>query len=678
MKTIDIHFALALVFSLGLSGCNDSSDYDFDASAEAAQETYDAENEVQPRPLFNPAEGVIPSATNLLFLGSEDFTLNIPIDPLLDSAGEQALKATLNELDGFSTTSPVTVEFSTSLKSASVTAGSSVRLFEVVTDLATGAVTGVTREVTAAEFLAIPTGVNQDSLVMQPLVPLKESTSYLAVFTNGITDAAGIPAKADTVYRLLKSTEPFTDDLLELEPLRLLTQNFEYMASTQGINPDDIVLSWVFTTQSITPVLGTVADAVLPGIITVDASPDTEIVTAGGKVDVYKGTLELPYYLTAPSETDPTAALIEYWTGTDDTALTWFSPEPVATGSQIIPLLLTLPNAASDAGNTPPAGGWPVVIFQHGITQDRTNMLAIADTLADAGFATVAIDLPLHGITDTNNSLHADNSLLPGDVERTFDMDLVNNTTGEAGPDGVIDPSGQHFINLRSLLTSRDNLRQAAADLLVLRRSLSIITGIDLNADQVHFVGHSLGGITGAVYLAVEDTVQAASLAMPGGGIARLLDGSATFGPIIQAGLAANGVVKGTEEYDVFMVVAQTAMDSGDPINFGAMAAENHPIHMIEVIGGADSLPDQDIPNSVTGAPLSGTEPLAREMGLASITTTTSGTDGIVRFIAGDHRSVLDPTASPAVTVEMQSEIANFLASGGSTIVISNSSVISQ
>ncbi|MEN8166816.1 MAG: Ig-like domain-containing protein [Pseudomonadota bacterium] len=682
MKPIFNHFALALalVLAFGLTGCNDSSDYDFDASAEAAQETYDAENEVQPRPLFNPAEGVIPSATNLLFLGSEDFTLNIPIDPLLDSAGEQALKATLNELDGFSTSSPVTVEFSTTLDPASVTAAGSVRLFEVVTDLATGAVIGVSREVTAAEYLAIPTGVNQDTLVIQPLVPLRESSSYLAVFTNGITDAAGIPAKADTVYRLLKSTEPFTGDLLELEPLRLLTQTFEFWASSQGIDPADIVLSWVFTTQSITKVLETVADAVLPGAITV-APTGMDTKTADprlqGKADVYIGTLEIPYYLTAPSDTDPTAALTEYWTGVDDSALTWFNPIPVTTDdnqTQTIPLLLTLPNSESLAGAMP-AGGWPVVIFQHGITQDRSNLLAIADALADAGFAAVAIDMPLHGITDSSNPLHADNTPY-AETERTFNMDFVDNSTGAAGPDGLVDPSGQHFINLQSLLTSRDNMRQAAADLLVLHQSLADITAVGLDSTKVNFVGHSLGAMAGTVFLALDSQVGAASLAMPGGGIARLLDGSATFGPIIQAGLAANGVEPGTEEYDAFMVVAQTAVDSGDPINFGARAAQNHPIHMIEVVSGVDSLPDQVIPNEVSSAPLSGTEPLARIMDLASISVTTSGTDGVVRFTLGEHSSMLDPTASLEATVEMQSEIAAFMATMGGTIFISNGDVI--
>src|SRR5690348_1092147 len=98
-------------------------------------------------------------------------------------------------------------------------------------------------------------------------------------------------------------------------------------------------------------------------------------------------------------------------------------------------------------------------------------MFGIAGALAAAGFAVVAMDLPLHGLTDPTSPLYR-NQLLAGSPaagliagERTFDMDLENNATGAPGPDGKIDPSGTYIINLNSLLTSRDNLREAVADL---------------------------------------------------------------------------------------------------------------------------------------------------------------------------------------------------------------------
>ena len=91
---------------------------------------------------------------------------------------------------------------------------------------------------------------------------------------------------------------------------------------------------------------------------------------------------------------------------------------------------------------------------------------------------------------------------------------------GAAGPDGEVDASGSHNINLASLLTSRDNLRQAEADLFVVAAS---IPSMDLDANQVPdfdgsriaYVGQSLGSIVGTVFMALEPTVNTGVLSVP-------------------------------------------------------------------------------------------------------------------------------------------------------------------
>ena len=67
------------------------------------------------------------------------------------------------------------------------------------------------------------------------------------------------------------------------------------------------------------------------------------------------------------------------------------------------------------------------------------------------------------------------------------------------------------------------------------------------------------------------------TLAVPGGGVARLLRDSPTFGPQIDAGSQAQGVQPGTTLYEQFFRDAQTAVDSGDPLNFIALATAAHP-----------------------------------------------------------------------------------------------------
>ncbi len=158
---------------------------------------------------------------------------------------------------------------------------------------------------------------------------------------------------------------------------------------------------------------------------------------------------------------------------------------------------------------------------------------------------------------------------------------------------------------------------------------------------------------------------------MTGGGIAQMAANSPTYAPSINAGLENAGIATGSADYETFLIVAQTLLDSADPINHAATLAQaaSPQLHMIEVIG------DQSVPNNVATAPLSGTDPLARQMGLTQITETSS-TGGLVKFSAGDHRSLLSPAASLAATVEMQTQVATFAATQGTVLPITDSTVI--
>ena len=156
-----------------------------------------------------------------------------------------------------------------------------------------------------------------------------------------------------------------------------------------------------------------------------------------------------------------------------------FNPAPAKVADVTVPLLVTIPNATSACPYvypvTAPPGGWPVAIVQHGITRNRSDALAMSDGFADACFIVAAIDLPLHGITRHDQPAVLRLATKPqciGATERTFNVDLVNNTSGAAVADGVIDSSGTHFINLTSPRTGRDNLRQGEADLITLTKSI--------------------------------------------------------------------------------------------------------------------------------------------------------------------------------------------------------------
>jgi len=749
MKALSLLFSAAAAASI--LGCESSLD----------TPTQDSINESGFFARFDPSASVIPFPNNLLFSDSTDGTVNIPTTNL--SGGELALVEAMNSMDGFSTIAPMSATFSSAIDASTLIAGDTVRVFQVTIN-GLGIVTSVDAELTNTEFVATVSSVDgsnpnnpdlgANKLVITPLKPLSPSTTYMVVLTNGIKGADGSTAVSDLIYAFTKSTSALTDtspvdatsllevsfdvllsnadankdgtvdageadDALEsvndLEGLRQLTNLNETAIETATsagtpITRNEMILTWSFTTTS--TAISSASHPLNIARSLVAANPtanvnSTALATTGafngaGYADIHVGNIEVPYYLTnndSPPDADP---VTNYWRESIDGAhLSPLNPTPIVTTMEDIPLLVSVPNNTSPGwGTGKPGTGWPVVIFQHGITADRTSLLAIADSLAERGFAAVAIDFPLHGLlpTDVTNIRTATAAFGGVSVtERTFDVDAVNNTTGLPGSDGSPDTSGANFINLSSMMTTRDNVYQSVADLFTLTQSLFASgagTGMSYDGDfdgdfdpaRIYYIGHSLGGIIGSTFLAIEPNIKDAVLAMPGGGIAKLLDGSASFGPVIEAGLGLNGVNKGTAEYESFLASAQMIIDGGDPINYtSTLAASTEGILLFEVVGdGANNQSDLVVPNTVPDAtspantiagPVSGTEPMISNMQLDQYDAdnVTTNLPAVVKFTAGHHSSLLQATdadgltdaTSEAVMTEMQYQAAEFLLNDG-------------
>ncbi|MFK8079320.1 MAG: Ig-like domain-containing protein [Granulosicoccus sp.] len=709
-----------------IAGCSSDSSHDFEASNEAAVAANVAAS--SPEAIFNPSTGAVPFPNNLLFVNSEDGTLNIPIAESADQTLANPQVA-LNQQDGFSTISPIITAVSEPLDQGSLILGENIHVFEVTTleppvasptpqqragakSVVTGIVTDSIDELASASRLNVSEINNQ--LVISPLQPLKPSTSYMVVLTNGITDVDGNALQKSFLYNALQGDTAFGNEALEgvdspaavaavenlaaLEALRTVVGSHSAVLSNQ-IEPDkDVVLTWVFSTQSTREVLQAVKDISNPTalFVTPAANPVNGEVAASplGLADLYVGSLDLPYYQSAVGDdNNPLPALGGFWKNaadnvpgaTDVNGIPDYTPEQTALVR--VPVLMSVPNTNSPSGGQMPDTGWPITVFMHGITGNRTNMLGIADSMARAGRVVIAIDLPMHGLTEPTEAtagLLAANALL-GTTERSFGIDVsaVDPDTGviTPGPDGVADPSGTHFYNIANLANTRDNLRQSVADLFVLTANVLAprAEGIQFDPNNLSFVGHSLGAIVGTTMLAFDNSYQAATLGMPGGGIAQLLANSTRFGPVINGSLAANGVETGSSEYLQFLTVAQTLIDSGDPVNHaGTVAAQsNTRIHLIEVID------DAVIPNRVALAPLSGTEPLISLLNLPSVDTTVMDSNAAVRFTSGDHSSLLRPMPGEveneppsaeaiAITTEMQSQTAGFANNLGATLPVDN------
>ncbi|KKO44015.1 lipase [Arsukibacterium ikkense] len=620
-----------------------------------------------------------------------------------------------------------------------------------------------------------------NSVAVIPLKPLESATTYLLALTNVLRDSNGQAVKPSTTYELVKqdiTTLPLASD--SQRALQGVINSFEnVMVRDEGLNKDNIIYTAAMTTQSTGVVLSTLKQLMASptptgygpsplvvnntGLTVSQLNPAFAANPAFAITRYYTGTLTLPYYLGTPTEANPMAPLNTRWMARCDSGaiiaalppamkpetpvsendgacqafsggalrdlgvdaarhLTKFNTIPKINGYQAVDVQMTVP----DANVIPmPAAGWPIVILQHGITSRRSDMLAITGTLASQGFATVAIDHPLHG-------------------DRGF------------GPFNASGGNATVYMNLSNLLVTRDNLRQSIADMLALRLALNFAQGVDLDTSRVQFLGHSLGGITGTSMVALANTstgvaqldalyrVESATLAMPGGAVANFLLDSAAFGPLIKASvmLGAGGELTShfvtyvatntncgipsaetaatypacaapvVNDYLItlmepanaaqqqrvaatlnqFAFAAQTVTDAGDPNNYAERLVNSEtPVYMIEVVGdGASSLPDQVIPNGYFNPfvalaagkmPLAGTEPLARLLGAASIPASAgginlNGSNAIARFTAGDHGSILSPAASGAATVEMQTQSVTFFSSGGQSVVVANPTVL--
>lgn len=390
-----------------------------------------------------------------------------------------------------------------------------------------------------------------------------------------------------------------------------------------------------------------------------------------------------------------------------------FNPLPTLSEVQSVPLRIFAPTTNLSTVTD-------VIIYQHGVTSIKENAYALALGQIGAGLdpsvnkvvAVVVIDHPLHG-------------------ERGYglsgSMDTV--TTSE---------NPTPYLNLGYLTVARDNLKQSVADLLGLRLAVGLANTQGLGGQlggaglKVHFLGHSLGAITGANLLAVANQTTGSAqadalfkfdtggLAMPGGGIAPLLLNSPSFGPTIKMSVLTSGspaLKAGFTAYapncktaaatcfvneflpsldaatqagaastlQSYTFAAQSVLDSADPINLGSGVAKSFPLFATEIVGdGALNLPDQVIPNSIASAPLGGTEPLFRVLGLQELKGSGVLPAGhhAARFLKGGHSSLLAPDENfdqaGAVTTEIQTQFASFFMSGGAAVKVTDDTLIKQ
>ena len=196
-------------------------------------------------------------------------------------------------------------------------------------------------------------------------------------------------------------------------------------------------------------------------------------------------------------------------------------------------------------------------------------------------------------------------------------------------------------------------------------------------------------------------------LSVPGARLAYLIQNSPAFGPSVNAGLAAKGIVTGSPTYHQFFQVTQSVVDPVDPATMTTPLATGLPSRLSGRIAIQEAVGDLVIPNDNTrylGNALGGREVLGsagaavapgfKQLGYngaaapripanfmytllsgspapkvdfaASSPVATSPKEGYFQFdqTGVSHGFLLDPTGSPTATMMGQKQMVYFLATG--------------
>src|SRR5690554_259174 len=438
-----------------------------------------------------------------------------------------------------------------------------------------------------------------------------------------------------------------------------------------------------------------IVEGYVKGLTTAIVTSQVASLSSGGAI--YQGGLSIPNYLPA-SEAGKADSALGTWVASADAAtalgldaaptdvdgstnVTYRFPFAKNLGMNTVPVMATLPDATACPK---PADGYPVVIYQHGITVDRTAGVLVGNALATSPVCTamVAIDHTMHGVAPGNatglvfstekvaSSVNLQDpstytaspfaavraaTLAQTSVPWLEALGERHNNVGKdassqnvamkfaaAGDAADVGASGDLYINLNNFARTRDAMRQTVLDLMNLNATIGDMDvdadgNSDFDASKVYFVGHSLGAIIGTTFVAVNNDpdvqafngnlpkIQGAILGNGGGGVVKLLENSPSIGgaKILPGLKAAAGLEQGSADIEKFFGVMQAMVDSADPINF--VAAEHMqalPILSYEAVGGVgDAKPDLVVPNNALNA------------AVATAKSYLSGTDPLVDLL---------------------------------------------
>jgi dienelactone hydrolase len=232
---------------------------------------------------------------------------------------------------------------------------------------------------------------------------------------------------------------------------------------------------------------------------------------------------------------------------------------------------------------------------------------------------------------------------------------------------------GNFFVTRNNVLQSVADLAQLvrvlqASDARSLRKQLETANANDkLDPARIHYVGMSLGGITGAVATSAVPAVKRVVLNAAGADLPGVLLTGLT--PEARAAflekLAASGFVQGTPEFDQFINVLRWVMDPADPANqAGALVhASAERQVLVQYITRDPVIPNSNSERLYSAAARGATAPALRKV-VNDAPDSVGGPDRHGYLVTGAATAVLAGSPLKTVTTQAQTQVGNFLQNG--------------
>ena len=396
-----------------------------------------------------------------------------------------------------------------------------------------------------------------NTLIMKPIMPMREETTYAAVLTRRLTSPAG---------DAIRSPFDGINDAAQTRALEALPD----CLTRYGLGIEDVGFTWSFTTQSIShdykqvrdglhgqgvlaqlgtdfpaqlsvlndlrdPAAGVTntqlvpADVFVPLMVSLlqlsgSSAAELSVLTASMRsVDfVVAGEVKSPQLFP---RYDEHGALLPLYEQVWDLA--------AAPRTESVPFWLFVPKNRT--------GSAPVAIFIHGHGGSKFDAAPFAGVLASFGIATLGFDAPSHGVALPDAQLATvklvfQNAGLSGLGDR-----LLKGRAIDWNADGRLDSGADYWTSY--VFHTRDMVRQTMVDTMQIVRTLRAFDGVtrwafdpahkgtpglagDFDGDGIvdvggkaplHVLGGSLGGITGGVAAGVEPELDSVVSIVPGG-----------------------------------------------------------------------------------------------------------------------------------------------------------------